>query len=183
MKNSWWRTGAAPIAAVTFGLAAGGISAAAAEWSAAGDRTGTVVNTCTNAVLDRDLAGWGRHGTGATPSRVPVSGHVVADYAYSQPGSNGVNPEMYLPQKNVSAGDRWTFAMDTWIGGAAIAVTVHMQVDWYTAAGAYIGHTDGVPVPVTVSGVERWTRVSGDFTAPADAARANVTSCGPSRVV
>lgn len=175
MRIARWRTGAALTIAVAVAATAGGLAAAAAQRQA-DERTGTVVNTCTNPVLDRDLAGWGRHGTGATPARVAVSGHVVADYAYSQPASNGVNPEMYLPQKDVTPGERWTFAMDTWVHGPATAVTVHMQVDWYTAASGYLGHTEGPGNPVSGSATERWTRVSGDFTAPANAARANVTA-------
>lgn len=176
MKNPRWRTGVAAIAATVIGTTAGGVGAAATMRPAADDRTGTVVNTCGNPVLDRDLTGWGRHGTGAAGSRVPVSGHVVADHGYAQPGSNGVNPEMYLPQKNVSPGERWTFAMDTWVGGAAPAVTVTMQVDWYNAAGGYLAHAEGAPAPVPVSAAERWTRVAGDFTVPATASRANVTA-------
>ncbi|WP_306212342.1 glycoside hydrolase family 16 protein [Actinoplanes sp. RD1] len=105
-----------------------------------------------------------------------VSGHVVADYAYSQPGSNGVNPEMYLPQKDVSPGEVWTFAMDTWVSGSASAPTVAMQVDWYNASSGYLGHTEGAQVPVAASSAEQWTRVAGEFTAPAGAARANVTA-------
>ncbi|MFY1632068.1 family 16 glycosylhydrolase [Solwaraspora sp. WMMB335] len=139
-------------------------------------RTGTVVNTCTNPVLDRDLTGWGRHGTGATPGRAAISGHVVADFAYVQPSGNGVDPQMYLPQLDVTPGGQWTFAMDTWVSGPATDVMVHMQVDWYSSSGRYLGHTEGPGTPVTGSTTERWTRVSGDFTAPADAARANVTA-------
>ena len=170
-----WRTGTALAVAVAVGATAGGLAAVAAQRQV-DDRTGTVVNTCTNPVLDRDLAGWGRHGTGATPSRVAVAGHVVADFAYSQPSGNGVNPEMYLPQKDVSPGEQWTFAMDTWVSGPATDVSVHMQVDWYTSASGYLGHAEGPAVPVTGMSTEGWTRVSGDFTVPANAARANVTA-------
>lgn len=174
MHISPWRTGVALTAAIAVGVTCGTIAAAAGQNAATS--TGTVVNTCTNPVLDRDLTGWGRHGTGATPSRVAISGHVVADYAYSQPSANGLNPQMYLPQKDVSAGEAWTFAMDTWVNGPAVDVTVHMQVDWYTSASGYLGHSEGPDVPVTGGAAERWTRVAGDFTVPSGAARANVTA-------
>lgn len=173
----------AAVSAVVLGATAGTLAATAAPSDAGGPvahvaegRTGTSVNTCANPVLDRDLAGWGRHGTGATPSRVAVSGHVVANFAYSQPSANGLDPEMYLPQKVVLPGEEWTFAMDTWVSGPTTEVTVHMQVDWYSAAGAYLGHDKGPGVAVTGTDTERWTRVAGDFTAPAGAARANVTA-------
>ncbi|WP_305785978.1 hypothetical protein [Symbioplanes lichenis] len=88
MRLSRWRVGVAIAAAMTVGAGGGAIATAAVRQAAAG-QTGTVVNTCTNPVLDRDLTGWGKHGTGATPGRVAVTGHVVADYAYSQPAATG----------------------------------------------------------------------------------------------
>jgi len=139
-------------------------------------RTGTAVSACSNPILDRDITGWGSHNTGAAGARTAATAHVVADYAYVQPSANGANPEMYLPQKNVSAGEQWRFAMDTWASGAASAATVRMQVDWYNAAGGYLGHANGPEVGVTATTAERWTRIAGDFTAPASAARANVTA-------
>ncbi|MFI5841758.1 glycoside hydrolase family 16 protein [Catenuloplanes sp. NPDC051500] len=139
-------------------------------------RTGTLVNTCANPVVDRDITGWGRHGTGATGTRVAARAHVAADHAYRQPSTNGVNPEMYLPQKNVSGGERWRFAVDSWVSGAATSVTARMQVDWYDASGAYLGHANGGEVAITPNIVETWTRVAAEFTAPGGAGRANVTA-------
>lgn len=169
-----WRMGAALAVTAAVGVTAGGLTVVAAESD--DGRTGTVVNTCANPVLDRDLTGWGRHNSGSDPVRVPVGSHVVADFAYSQPSSNGVNPEMYLPQKPVTPGERWTFAMDTWVNGSVGTVRARMQVDWYNASSGYLGHTNGPEVEVTVGSTERWTRVAGEFTAPANAARANVTA-------
>ena len=171
---SWRR----PAAAVACGLLVATTAAAAATAAtlAAAARTGTVVSACTNPLLDRDTAGWGSHNSGAAGSRVAVSAHVVAKYAYVQPSANGANPEMYLPQKDVAAGEQWRFAMDTWASGPASAVTARMQVDWYNAASGYLGHTNGPEVPVAASSTEQWTRIAGDFTAPSGAARANVTA-------
>jgi hypothetical protein len=176
VKNPRWRTGFAVIAAAAIGVSAGAMGAAAAVEQAADNRTGTVVNVCSNPLLDQDQTGWGRHGTGATGSRTPATSHVVARYAYTQPAANGANPEMYLPQKSVTPGESWTFAMDTWVSGTTTPVTVTMQVDWYTATGAYIQHTEGTATPITPGATERWTRTATDFTAPATAARANVTA-------
>lgn len=160
--------------------AAGGGAAATAGGGAAATvrltRTGTVVNTCANPVLDRDLAGWGAHNTGAAGTRTATAAHVVADYAYVQPPANGANPEMYLPQKPVATGEQWRFAMDTWASGPATTATARMQVDWYDAAGTYLGHLNGPDVAVTPATAEQWTRVQGDFTVPAGAVRANVTA-------
>ncbi|MFI5932039.1 hypothetical protein [Actinoplanes sp. NPDC051494] len=175
MRISRWRAGMALAAAVTMGTTCGALAATAARQNAAG-ATGTVVNTCTNPVLDRDLSGWGRHGTGATPGRVAVGAHVVADYAYVQPSANGADPEMYLPQKDVTPGEVWTFAMDTWVSGPGTAPAVAMQVDWYSTTNTYLGHAEGPRVAVAGSSTEQWTRVAGDFTAPATAARANITA-------
>ena len=168
-----WRTSLALVAVAAVGVTVGGLAAARGDDSA---RTGTAVNTCANPVLDRDLTGWGRHTNGATPTRIAVANHVVADFAYSQPSGNGANPEMYLPQKPVVPGAAWTFAMDTWVSGPADAVTARMQVDWYDTASGYLGHSNGPEVAVTASSTERWTRVEGRFVAPANAARANVTA-------
>ncbi|MEU4621893.1 glycoside hydrolase family 16 protein [Actinoplanes sp. NPDC023801] len=172
--RSWNRRTTAICAAVAaFALGAGTAAVAAGALAA---RTGTVIGTCANPVLERDLTGWGRHNTGAAGSRVAVGAHVVADHAYVQPAANGANPEMYLPQKDVSAGEQWRFAMDTWVSGSAATVQARMQVDWYNAAGGYLGHVNGTESAVPVTTAEQWTRVAGDFTAPAGAARANVTA-------
>jgi hypothetical protein len=170
-----WRQ---PAAAVACGLlvATAATATARAATTAAGARTGTVVSSCANPLLERDTTGWGAHTNGAAGSRVAVSAHVVAKYAYVQPSSNGADPEMYLPQKDVAAGEQWRLAMDTWAYGPATAVTVRMQVDWYGSGSAYIGHANGPEVPVTAGGTEHWTRIAGDFTAPSGATRANVTA-------
>jgi hypothetical protein len=170
-----WRQ---PAAAVACGLlvATAATATARAATTVAVARTGTVVSACTNPLLDRDISGWGAHTNGAAGSRVAVSAHVVAKYAYVQPSANGANPELYLPQKDVAAGEQWRFAMDTWAYGPSSAVTARMQVDWYGSGSAYIGHTNGPEVPVTAGSAEHWTRIAGDFTAPAGATRANITS-------
>lgn len=170
---SWKR----PAVAVACGLVvAVGAAAAATAATLAATRTGTAVNTCMNPILDRDTTGWGPLDTGAAGSRTAVAAHVVAKYAYVQPSSNGADPAMFLPQKDVAAGEQWQFAMDTWAYGPATAVTANMQVDWYNGSNAYLGYTAGPDVAVSAGATEHWTRVEGTFTAPAGAARANVTA-------
>ncbi|GIJ45216.1 hypothetical protein Val02_21020 [Virgisporangium aliadipatigenens] len=161
---------------VTLVVAAAGFAGAAARQDPASGRTGTMVNACTNPVLERDLWGWGPQNNGAPAARVPVKAHVVAEYAYFQSKANGADPQMYLPQKRVTPGDSWTFAMDTWVKGPATGVSARMQVDWFDEAGKNLGHDDGADVPVPSSAEEKWTRVAGDFTAPENAATANVTA-------
>lgn len=161
---------------VAVGLTAAGLAGAAVQRVMALARTGTAVGTCSNPVLDRDLTGWGAHNNGAPPTRVAVQAHVVADHGYFQSQANGANPEMYLPQKLVTPGETWTFAMDTWVYGPAANVSARMQVDWYNASSGYLGHSNGVAVPVASSTEERWTRVASDFAVPVNAARANVTA-------
>jgi hypothetical protein len=170
------RIGVALSIGVATGLTVAGMAGATAQRVVAPERTGTAVNTCSNPVLERDLTGWGAHNNGASPTRVEVRAHVVADHGYFQSQANGANPEMYLPQKLVTPGETWTFAMDTWVYGPAATVSARMQVDWYSASSGYLGHSNGPAVAVAGSTEERWTRVAGEFTAPANAARANVTA-------
>jgi hypothetical protein len=170
---SWKR----PAVAVACGLAVALTAAAAATAATlAATRTGTAVNVCTNPILDRDTTGWGPLDSGAAGARTPVAAHVVAKYAYVQPSSNGADPGMFLPQKDVAAGEQWEFAMDTWAYGPQAAVSANMQVDWYDSANTYLGWTAGPDVPFTAGTSEHWTRIAGDFTAPANAVRANVTA-------
>lgn len=168
------------VVALSVGLAVGvvatGLAAGADPPGVTADRSGTSVGTCSNPVLENDLIGWGAHTNGAAPTRIPVRAHVVADYGYFQSRANGANPEQYLPQKLVTAGETWTFGMDTWVDGPAASVSARMQVDWYSGSGGYVGHSDGPGVTVASSAAERWTRVAGEFTAPAGAVRANVTA-------
>ncbi|MDP9793321.1 hypothetical protein J2S43_001833 [Catenuloplanes nepalensis] len=168
------------LAAATAGIVViTGTGIAVAQAAPAADevvRTGSLVNTCANPVVDRDVTGWGRHGTGAAGSRVGVGAHVAADHAYRQPSANGVNPEMFLPQKDVTEGERWLFAMDTWVSGTSAPVTARMQVDWYGPSSAYLGHSNGTEVAVEPNAAETWTRVAGEFFVPGGATRANVTA-------
>jgi hypothetical protein len=171
-----WRKPAAAVACGLLVATAAAATAARAAGIAAATRTGTVVSACANPLVDRDTSGWGAHTNGAAGSRVAVSAHVVAKYAYLQPSANGTDPQMYLPQKDVAAGEQWRFAMDTWAYGPATAVTARMQVDWYGSGNSYLGHADGPDVAVTAGTTEHWTRIEGDFTAPAGSTRANVTA-------
>lgn len=165
------------VVALSFGVAAALAAAGLAGASVQPDgNAAAAANACSNPVLERDLTGWGAHNNGAAPTRVAVQAHTVARYAYFQSQANGANPEMYLPQASVTPGQTWTFAMDTWVYGPAASVSARMQVDWYTASGGYLGHSNGVGVLVASSTGERWTRVASDFTVPANAARANVTA-------
>jgi len=172
--KSWRQPAAAAACGLLIATAAAATARAASVAAVA--RTGTVVSACANPLLERDTSGWGAHTNGATGSRVAVSAHVVAKYAYVQPSANGADPQMYLPQKDVAAGEQWRFAMDTWAYGPGGAVTARMQVDWYGSGGTYVGHANGPEVPVTAGSTEHWARIAGDFTAPAGATRANVTA-------
>jgi hypothetical protein len=164
-----WRAGVVLVTVTAIGVTVGGI--AAAIGGDAATKTGTLVNACANPVLDRDLSGWGGLG-GITATRVSVGAHVVADHGVWVNNLPAV-PRIFLPQKAVSPGERWTFAVDYWVDRASNP-TGQMIVDWYDAAGTYLSASAGTQVAVPSGPTERWTRVAGDFTVPANAARANV---------
>ncbi|MEV8378911.1 family 16 glycosylhydrolase [Kribbella sp. NPDC056861] len=158
-----WAVAAATLAILGAGLAAGHAEAGITPQP-------TADNTASNPVLAQNANGWGTL-SGGTGSRVAVSGHPVASYAYDVTLS-GSAAGIYLPQQAVTAGTAYTFAVDAKSSGQ-----VKIQVDWYGAGDAYLGSTEGSAVATTASA---WTKVSAQFTAPAGAVNthplASVTS-------
>lgn len=167
---------AAVAVALLIGAGGGAIAATAAQQVLA--KTGTPGNSCYNPTLATDAKGYGPLGTGAAGIRKQITSHVVAQWAYQQPSSNGEDPSMFLPRQDVMPGQAWNFAMDSWVQGPDTReYGVMMAVDWYDTSGNYVGWDGGPTIPVPGSpSAEHWYRVSGDFTVPATATRANVTA-------
>lgn len=159
-----WLAGAGTAVGLVAAIALGGVSVA-------GQPAGTNVSTCDNPVLNKALDGWGRL-RGAAPVREAVTDHQSARFAYAQRDNPVAAPSAYLPQQHVKAGERWVFAHDAATSRAGRA---RVEVDWYSTPegdnSGYLGHVDG---PWTSIGGTGWTRVAGEFTAPANAVRANV---------
>jgi hypothetical protein len=112
---------------------------------------------------------WGANGTGSTGGRQALTDHPSAPAEFAVSNSAAATAGMYLPQQQVLAGKVWEFTMDARTSAPARA---QINVDWYSAAGAYLGRTNGGSLPLP--GTRAFTKVSGQFTVPATAARANV---------
>ncbi|GAA3924639.1 family 16 glycosylhydrolase [Actinoplanes auranticolor] len=112
---------------------------------------------------------WGANGPGVTGARQAITDHPSATAEYSVSHSTAVTAGMFLPQQKVLAGAVWEFSAEARTSAPA---RVRMEVDWYSATSGYLGRTNGGFLPVP--GTRAFTKVSGQFTAPATAVRANV---------
>jgi hypothetical protein len=173
IAKAWTAVGAAVIAAATV-AALGLVNTSVAHSESSSARGGTRVQTCNNPILAKGMSEWGTL-RGSSPTRRPVSDHIVAAYAYVQADNDVISPAFYLPQQQVLAGQQWQFAYD--------AATSHpgkarVEVDWYSTSegdnSGFLGHDNG-PWVETLGG-RRWIRVEGTFRAPGGAIRANVLS-------
>jgi hypothetical protein len=164
-RNRWLAAG---VAAVGFLTALSVVNVSSAQPS----RVGTNVSTCNNPVLNKALTEWGPI-RGTAPIREPVADHQAARFGYMQRTNTVTNPSFYLPQQPVGAGEQWTFAHDV---SASAAGRARLEVDWYSTPEGdntgHLGHTDGMWTSFAANA--GWTRIAGDFTAPAAAIRADV---------
>jgi hypothetical protein len=126
-------------------------------------------NECANPVLAATKDGWGAHGTGLVGTRQAITDHPSAQWEFAVANSTGTTAAMYLPRQRVLPGAVWDFSLDARTLDAARA---RMEVDWYSATDAYLGHTNGGFVDVP--GTRAFTKVSARFTAPPAAVRAQV---------
>ena len=133
------------------------------------DAAAAPANECANPVLAADAAGWGPLGDLAT-TRQAVADHPSARWEYAVANGSAATAGIYLPQQRVVPGAVWDVSVDA--RTLNDPARIRMEVDWYAADRTYLGHVNGDYLPVP--GTRAFTRVSGRFTAPAAAARANV---------
>jgi hypothetical protein len=126
-------------------------------------------NECANPALAADTAGWGRLSSSLVTTRQAVTGHASAQWEFAVTGA-AATAGIYLPQQRVQPGAVWDVAAD--VRTLDDPARARMEIDWYGTGDVYLGHTNGGYLPV--SGERAFTRISGRFTAPAGAARANV---------
>lgn len=74
-------------------------------------------NTCSNARLAQNATGWSAT-SGGFGSRRAITGHVSADFGFRS-STYATPATISLPQQQVTAGQRWTFAFDAQISGSA----------------------------------------------------------------
>ena len=127
-------------------------------------------NECANPSLDTDTSGWGTLSSGLVATRQAITDHASAKWQFAVANGTAVTAGIYLPQQRVLPGAIWDFGAD--VRSPNDPSQARMEIDWYDAGSAYLGHTNGGYLPV--AGTTAFTRVSGRFTAPAGAARANV---------
>jgi hypothetical protein len=127
-------------------------------------------NECVNPVLDTDSAGWGALSSSLVTTRQAVTGHATAKWELAVANGTAVTAGIYLPQQRVLPGAIWDVGAD--VRTPNDPARARMEIDWYATGNVYLGHTNGGYLPV--GGTTAYTRISGRFTAPAGAARANV---------
>lgn len=137
--------------------------------SAAAQGTG---NVCTSQPRADGRDGWGRLRGGELRRDVDSPTGRVAVHQLNET----LAPSVYLPQQRVGAGERWTFGYESAVNSLAVVGThrARVEVDWYSASGAHLGHDNGPWAEVPTDRAGGWRRVAGEFTAPPGAARANV---------
>jgi hypothetical protein len=127
-------------------------------------------NECANPVLATDQAGWGPLGSALVTTRQAITDHGTAKWEFSLANGTATTAGIFLPQQKVLPGAVWDVSVDA--RTLNDPARIRMEVDWYSATGTYLGHTNGGYLPV--SGQRAFTRVAGRFTAPASAGRANL---------
>lgn len=143
---------------------------AAADGMGGGDGSGT--NMCVSQPTAEGTDGWGTlRGAELRRDTDGNGGRVVAH----QVGNTVTDPEVYLPVQSVTAGERWRLGYLT-AADAVAAVGQHqarVEVDWWSAGGQLIGHSDGPWQPVPPHAGDA-VPVSAEFVVPAGAAQAHV---------
>ncbi len=124
-------------------------------------------NACTNPVLAQDATGWSVH-SGGTGSRVAITGHPTAHYAYRD-ATTSTTSVMKLPAGTVSAGQKLTFAADSQISSNG---KVRMAVSFYDGSNHKVDHFSGAAAN---AGPATWSRTSLAATVPSGAVRAVVS--------
>lgn len=127
-------------------------------------------NECGNVSLAADAAGWGTLSSSLVATRQAITDHAEARFEYAVATGAATTAGIYLPQQRVLPGATWDFAAE--VRTLNDPVRVRTEIDWYASGNVYLGHTNGGYLPV--DGSRTFTRVSGRFTAPATAVRANV---------
>ncbi|MEU4219679.1 glycoside hydrolase family 16 protein [Actinoplanes sp. NPDC026623] len=127
-------------------------------------------NECGNPALATDASGWGSLSSSMTGARQATTDQATPGWEFALTGGAAVTAGIYLPQQRVLPGAIWDFGVDVRTPGDP--ARARMEIDWYSADGSYAGHGNNGYLPV--DGTTAYTRISGRFTAPAGAARANV---------
>jgi Glycosyl hydrolases family 16 len=143
-----------------------GVVVAAIPATAATGSTLSPNNSCANPVLAQNATGWSVS-SGGTGSRVSISDHAAARYAYRVTASSTA-ATMTLPAPAVSAGQKLTFAADSQINSGG---RVTMVVDFYSRY-LRVAHVTGTAVK---AGSATWSRASLSTTVPSGAVRAVVS--------
>lgn len=137
--------------------------AAAALTGTVSSSEAAVTNACSNPVLATNLNGWGALDSG-TVSRVAVSDAPGASWAFTTTGR-----ALWMPQLQVSAGQRWTVsAQDRLTGGSGAA---NLVVEWYNSAGTYLSESAGSAATLSAT---TWSTITASVTVPSGATSAHV---------
>lgn len=126
-------------------------------------------NECGNPALDTDASGWGALGSWVT-TRQAITDHATAKWQFALANGTATTAGIYLPQQKVLPGATWDFGAE--VRSVNDPARARMEIDWYASDSTYLGHVNGGYLPL--DGTTAFTKVSGRFTAPAGAARANV---------
>ncbi|GLY99907.1 hypothetical protein Acsp02_71600 [Actinoplanes sp. NBRC 103695] len=127
-------------------------------------------NECTNPALAADATDWGTLSSSLVPTRQAITDHADARFEYAVATGAATTAGIYLPWQEVRPGAIWDFAADVRTQGDP--VQVRTEIDWYAPGRVYLGHTNGGYLPV--DGSRTFTRISGRYTVPAGATRANI---------
>jgi hypothetical protein len=127
-------------------------------------------NECANPALEADTSGWGALSSSSVTTRRAITDHPSATWEFGVATGTATTAGIYLPQQRVLPGAIWDLSVD--LRTPNDPARARMEIDWYAADSSYLGHTNGGYLPV--AGTTAFTRISGRFTTPAGAARANV---------
>ncbi|WP_250008179.1 glycoside hydrolase family 16 protein [Actinoplanes sp. M2I2] len=127
-------------------------------------------NECANPALAVDATGWGRLSSSLVVTRRAITGHPDAQWELSVANGTAVTAGIFLPKQQVLPGSVWDVAAD--VRAPDDPSRARTEIDWYGPGDVYLGHTNGGYLPV--AGTSAFTRISGRFTVPAGAVRANV---------
>jgi short repeat uncharacterized protein predicted to be involved in signal transduction len=127
-------------------------------------------NECDNPALETDTSGWGALSGSLGTTRRAITDHPTAKWEFAVTNGTATTAGIYLPQQRVLPGAIWDLGAD--LRAPNDPARARMEIDWYAADSSYLGHTNGGYLPV--AGTTAFTRISGRFTTPTGAARANV---------
>src|SRR4051812_25225554 len=130
---------------------------------------GSPINGCDNPILAADTSGWGSDTAGASGTRGQPGDHIVANWDFNLHTTGAGNARIWMPQRNVVAGQTWEFGADVRTDNDPAAAAI--AVDWFNGATQVSSQTGAT---VAIPGTRPYTWVAGTFTVPAGATVAHV---------